>query len=203
MIYYKYKDIYDASVHLTSGRNISSIVDLGARHGEGYELFGRHHPGASYTFVEPSNRCIPNINKLIEKYSDANLRLIDGILDKQDGEANFYQLENDNDQSGNLFFDRNGLYGKATIQKVKVYDFKNFFDKIDFVKCNIEGGEYQLIDSGFFDIVNAFSMEVHNEHVPNKTYRNVIQELDQNFDLEIWGDVKYKYCFVNGRKKNA
>lgn len=198
---YKYRDIYDACVQFTSGRKISSIVDLGARYGEGYELFGRHHPDASYTFVEPSNRCIPNINRLIEKYSDVNLRLIDGILGSRDGEAEFYQLDNDNDQSGNLFSDRNGQYGSATIQRVKVYDFKNFFDKIDFLKCNIEGGEYQLIEDGFFDMVDSFVMEAHNMHVPNKTYQNVVQSLQQSFDLEVWGNTHYKYCFINGQRK--
>lgn len=200
---YRYRDIYDACVQITANRNISNIVDLGARHGEGYELFGRHHPEASYTFVEPSNRCIPNINKLIEKYSDANLRLIEGILGQYDGEVEFYQLESDNDQSGNLFSDRNGQYGSAMIQKVKVYDFKNFFDKIDFVKCNIEGGEYQLIEDGFFNMVDSFVMEVHNKHVPNKTYIDAIQKLRQNFDLEIWGDIFYKYCFINGQKRHV
>lgn len=200
---YKYKDIYDACVQHNIGKKITSIVDLGARHGEGYELFGRHHPDASYTFVEPSNRCMPNINRLIEKYSGVNLRLIDGILSRQDGEVEFYQLDNDNDQSGNLFSDRNGQYGNATIQKVKVYDFKNFFDKIDFVKCNIEGGEYQLIEDGFFDMVDSFVMEAHNVHVPGKTYLNIIESLTYKFDLEVWGDVTYKYCFINGRRKNV
>lgn len=200
---YKYKDIYDACLQFTAGKQIANIVDLGARHGEGYELFGRHHPDASYTFVEPSNRCIPNINRLIEKYSEANLRLIDGILSADNGEAEFYQLDNDNDQSGNLFSDRNGQYGSATLQKVKVYDFKNFFEKIDFVKCNIEGGEYQLIEDGFFDMVGSFVMEAHNVHVPNKNYLNIIESLASKFDLEVWGDVTYKYCFINGLRKNV
>lgn len=196
-----YKSIYDACCQVTKNKVITSIVDLGARHGEGYELFGHNHANAAYTFVEPSNRCIPNINNIIKKYPNANLRLIDGVLGASDGETTFYQLECDDDQSGNLFSDRNGQYGKPFECKVKIYDYKSIFTQIDFVKCNIEGAEYKLIEDGFFDIVDSFVMEAHNAHVPNKNYRNVIAALGDKFDLSIWGDTTYKYCFINGVKK--
>lgn len=196
-----YKNIYDACVQFSQDKSIKTIVDLGARHGEGYELFGIHHHDASYTFVEPSNRCISNINQLITKYPEAKLTLIDGVLGTSNGETRFYQLENDNDQSGNLFSNRNGQYGRSSEHVVKTYDYRLLFTHIDFVKCNIEGAEYQLIEEGFFDIVNSFVMEAHNVHVPNKNYRNAVSLLSDKFDLTIWGDVNYKYCFINGQKK--
>jgi FkbM family methyltransferase len=196
-----YKNIYDACVQFSQDKSIKTIVDLGARHGEGYELFGIHHPDASYTFVEPSNRCIPNINQLIRKYPEAKLTLIDGVLGTSNGETRFYQLEIDNDQSGNLFSNRNGQYGRSSECVVKTYDYRPIFTHIDFVKCNIEGAEYQLIEDGFFDIVNSFVTEVHNVHIPNKNYRNAVSALSDKFDLTVWGDVNYKYCFINGQKK--
>ncbi|NBW06482.1 MAG: FkbM family methyltransferase [Caulobacteraceae bacterium] len=196
-----YKDIYDACNKINEGRSTLSIVDLGARYGEGYELFGVNYPEASYTFVEPSDRCTPNIKNLISKYPNAKLRLIDGVLGSKSGKLEFFQLENDNDQSGNLFSDRDGCYGPSTKKTVNVYDYKSIFSQIDFVKCNIEGAEYSLIEGGFFDIVNCFVMEVHNSHVPNKNYKNAIDLLSSRFDLTLWGNPHYKYCFINGIKK--
>ena len=198
-----YKNIYDACNQFTKNKKLSTIVDLGARNGEGYALFGCHHPDALYTFIEPSNRCIPNINELIKKHPKANLRLIDGVLDLRDDKTTFYQLENDDDQSGNLFGDRGGNYGQSTSYSVKTYDYRSIFTHIDFVKCNIEGAEYQLINDGFFDIVDSFVMEAHNIHVPNKTYLDIITALTDKFDLEVWGNIKHKYCFINGLRKGA
>ena len=197
----KYTDIYEACVKFTAGKNLKSIVDLGARHGESYELFGYLHPESKYYFVEPSERCFSHINDIIAKYPQADISLIGGILGLSDGKTSFFQLGNDNDQSGNLFSDRGGQYGEASVYDVKTFDFRKIFKQIDFVKCNIEGGEYQLIDDGFFDIVDAFVMEAHNVHVPNKNYKNVVDRLSNEFELEVWGNVNYKYCFINGQRK--
>jgi FkbM family methyltransferase len=196
-----YKSIYDACVKFSQNKSIKTIVDLGACHGEGYELFGRFYPNASYTFVEPSNRCIHYINEIIKKYPDNKLNLIDGVLGTKNSQTAFYQLEHDNDQSGNLFSNRGGQYGKSTECIVKTYDYREIFTHIDFVKCNIEGAEYQLIEDGFFDIVDSFVMEAHNIHVPNKNYRNILSALGDKFELSVWGNVNYKYCFINGQKK--
>jgi FkbM family methyltransferase len=196
-----YKNIYDACAKVSEGKKLSTIVDLGARHGEGYEAFGVNHKESIYHFVEPSKRCIPHIQKIIDKYPDQKFSLIEGVLGNSNSEIEFYQLEEDNDQSGNLFSNRFGHYGNAEIYKVKSYDFKPIFKKIEFLKCNIEGGEYQLIEDGFFDIVDLFVLEIHNNHVKGKNYKNVLQSLFQDFELEIWGDIDQKYCFINGKKR--
>lgn len=199
----KYEDIHDACLKISQGRKISSIVDLGARYGEGYERMGKKIKHDCYTFVEPSVRCLPRIKKIIDENKERNLRLIEGVLGIDNCETNFFQLENDNDQSGNLFTDRQNKYGGATLCKVKVFDYRNLFSKIDLLKCNIEGGEYDLIEQGFFEIVENFVMEVHNYLVPGKNYLDALRPLSEKFDIEIWGDVNYKYCFMNGTKKDA
>jgi FkbM family methyltransferase len=198
----KYKDIYDACNKLTSNKRLNVIVDLGARHGEGYEKFGINHPNSQFYFIEPSPRCLPHINKIIKKHGN-NLHVIDGVLGEKDKTIQFYQLHNDDDQSGNLFSDRKKQYGPAKIIDVKMYDFKNIFKNIDFLKINIEGAEYSLIEQGFFNLVDSFVMEVHNAHVPNKNYNDVLASLSTHFHLEIWGDTSYKYCFINGVRKNG
>jgi FkbM family methyltransferase len=199
-----YRDIYDACCSLTRGKKIDTIVDLGARHGEGYERFGKYHEESSYVFVEPSPRCIPLVKNVIDRHPNRNLSIIEGILGTKNCLVDFYQLENDDDQSGNIFSNRSGRYGDHDIVKVDMINFKDKFNHIDFVKCNIEGGEYNLIDNGFFDIVDSFVMEAHNEHVKNKTYVDILRSLRDDFELEVWGNTNYKYCFVNGvRRKHS
>lgn len=198
----KYSDIYDACLRVTEGRSIETFVDLGARHGESFRLFGKHRNINRYVFVEPSPRCTPVIRKIVDS-DPKKFSLVEGVLGNQDGEVTFYQLENDGDQSGNIFSDRGRSYGPATSTQVKMFDFRRVFNgRIDFLKCNIEGGEYQLIEDGLFDEVNSFVMEVHNRHVPGKTYLDAINGLVTKFDLEVWGNVGYKYCFINGNKKH-
>lgn len=197
----KYSNIYEACSFVTSNKDIKLFVDLGARHGESYHLFGKNKNIDRYVLVEPSPRCVPTIREIV-KIDPKKFELVEGVLGLQDTKVDFYQLERDDDQSGNLFSDRSQTYGSATRTQVKMFDFRKIFNtRIDFVKCNIEGGEYQLIEDGFFDFVDSFVMEVHNAHVPGKTYHNAIELLREKFDLEIWGNVNYKYCFINGNKK--
>lgn len=196
-----YRDLYDACNHLAP-KDTKLIVDLGARLGEGYSHFGVNWPNAKYVFVEPSPKCIPTLENVIRENSKRDITLIPGILGIEESDIDFFIFDNDNDQAGNIFTDRGGAYGKTSTVKVKKFDYRNFFDKIDFVKCNIEGGEYQLINEGFFDIVDNFAMEIHNQHVKNFDYRNVLKDLSDKFDIEIWGNVNYKYCFASGKKKS-
>lgn len=196
-----YLDIYDACRTITSRTSPNIIVDLGARHGEGFFRLGEKHPNARYVFVEPSPKCISRLLPLVADHP-GRLELIDGALGLENCLMEFFTFENDDDQSGNLYSDRRGTYGKATRYLVKSYDYRTVLPKeIDFVKCNIEGGEYQLIDDGFFDRVGSFVMEAHNSHVPNKRYVDVLRQLEAKFDLEVWGNTNYKYCFINGVRK--
>ena len=197
----KYTSIYNACTVMTDKKKLTNIVDLGARHGEGYEEFGILHPESKYTFVEPSARCAPKIKNVIDKFPNKNIEYINGILDVKQGTAKFKQFENDNDQSGNFFTNRGGQYGKVCEYDVRVFDYNKLFSKISFVKCNIEGAEYELINSGFFDMVDMFVMEAHNNHIPGKSYLDIVNSLSDKFDLEVWGNTNYKYCFVNGIKK--
>ena len=206
MLTKKYKDIYDASCKIAtkiSCNQLNVIVDLGARHGEGYDRLGKYFKNAKYIFVEPSPRCIPIIIEKM-KHIEGDVELIQGVLGNTNRVTNFHLLENDNDQSGNMYTDRNGIYGQSSIIEIDVYDYKNFISNlghIDFLKCNIEGGEYELIETSFFDHVTSFVIEAHNRLVGNKTYIDIVNALQDKFDMEIWGDTSYKYCFINGIRK--
>lgn len=194
--------IYALCRTLIQDRTLSTILDLGARYGEGFEQFGQTvmKNDCEYICVEPSPRCIPKITKLMDKYPEHKIRLIPGVLGKASGSAFLNILDNDGDQSANLFSDRSGQYGLSIKCEVPIFDYATIPDRIDFAKINIEGAEYQLIDDGIFDRFSAFVLEAHNEHVVGKSYRDVISALQDKFTLVSWGNLNYKYCFITGFK---
>lgn len=204
----KYSDIYHACREMTKDRLLtpSLVVDLGARHGEGLEAFASSLPsGSVYYMIEPSPRCFPHVIEAMERFSRSDIitHILDGALTSKSGTRMFHLLDDDDDQSGNLFSDRSGRYGPSIPTPVKTYDHRSVLPVIiDFAKVNIEGGEYELIDTGFFDKVESFVMEVHNEHVPNMNIDYAINMLTRRFDLELWGERSYKYCFLNGKRKS-
>lgn len=194
--------IYALCRSLAHDRTLSTILDLGARYGEGFEQFGLSvmKDDCEYICVEPSPRCIPKVNELIGQHPEHKIRLIPGVLGKSAGSVFLNMLDSDGDQSANLFSDRSGQYGPSVQCEVPVFDYTAIPDRIDFAKINIEGAEYQLIDDGVFDRFSAFVLEAHNEHVTGKTYRDVISALQDKFTLLSWGNLNYKYCFITGFK---
>jgi FkbM family methyltransferase len=186
---------------MSSAATPDVILDFGARRGEGYELFGAQYPDATYIFIEPSPRCKSHIEAVIERYNTYNLLLIHGILGDNAGLTKFFLFENDNDQSGNLYSNRTGTYGATELIDINIVSYDMIpHTIIDFAKINIEGGEYELINSSFFQKIQMFVMEAHNMHVPGKTYKDVIETLKDEYDLHTCGDLSYKYCYIMGTK---
>lgn len=183
---------------------VATIVDLGAHHGEGVTLLGSQIPTCTrYMMVEPAPRCIEKIKQATDH--QIHIELIEAILGIEDGSTKFYDLP-DADASGNVYSAREG-YGPADMIDVKIIDWRKIMPTpIDFVKCNIEGGEYELMEQGFFDNVQAFVIECHNKHVKNDdgNYRNVkelIDGLSKDFNIESHGTLSHKYCFISGIRK--
>ena len=206
------KDIYDLSRKFIAEKElaIGLLVDFGARHGESYE-FLREFCHGDYVFVEPAPRAaavvsglVESINSIVEDPSTPRSHLIPAILGKSVGSIDMHTFEGDDDQSSNVFSDRGGRYGKTEIVSVPIVPYEILDEmfpgqRIDFAKINIEGGEYQLIEDGFFHKkIDAFVMELHNEHVKDRTWKNAVECLQDGFDIVTHGDLGYKYCFMSG-----
>lgn len=208
-----YGGIYGLCNQLATEVPCTSILDLGARHGEGFVLFGSKTHQIRwavadqhcelYVMVEPSPRCIPKIQELIGRHTETSIELIPGVLGRVDGAVELIMFDADNDQSANTFTTRGGQYGPSTSTTVPVFSYDHGIlnnRHFDIAKVNIEGGEYQLIDDGYFTParIGAFVMEAHNAHVPGRTYKDVIAALGSQYDIVSYGDLNYKYCFLVG-----
>lgn len=180
------------------------ILDMGARHGEGYEQFGQHFQhddGLMYLMVEPSPDCI---NVIKSKYGGhPQISLISGVITscKIPSKIPFHVLSDDDNQSGNLFSDRDGKYGAEQLIMVDQLPTSVLPARIDFAKINIEGGEYDLLlNSDLFDRIDSFVMELHNQHVPQMNWKVAVALLQNNFNITTFGNLDYKYCFAHGNR---
>lgn len=177
---------------------VDTFLDLGARHGEGYELFGRQRCN-SYTFVEPSPRCIPQVLEVVR--TAPRTSLIQGILGPVTGKTELILFKDDNDQSANLFSDRGAqTSSRATVD---VVPYSVLLDHYDMAKVNVEGAEYAMIADALFDRFGSFVMEVHNTYCPGMTYRDAVAGLQDKFDITTHGDLGHRHCFMTGIRRNS
>jgi FkbM family methyltransferase len=182
------------------------VIDFGSRHGESIDELAPFCPsGCNFVFVEPVPKCVKLIEKRIaETELDLKFKVIPAVFGRDHGTIKFHIFETDNDQSANAFTNRGGRYGDAGQITVPVIPYGTldvmYPDlQIDFAKVNIEGSEYGLIEDGFFkQRIKSFVMEVHNHHVENRTWKNAVECLCDDFDLVTYGNLDSKYCLMTG-----
>lgn len=203
----RHPNIYHLSQEVIDslGHPVDLLFDLGARHGEGLSELGSRCSG-DYVMVEPAPDCVPIVQSLLMKRIERvpQAHLFSFILGREEGELLLHTFQTDDDQSANLFSDRGGRYGDSCSVSVRVRPY-DVIDgrfpgrRIGFMKVNIEGGEYQLVEDGFFhDRVDAFVMEMHNGLAPDRSWRDAVDGLSDAFDITTYGDLGYKYCFASG-----
>jgi len=184
------------------------ILDLGAHHGQGLRLLGTASGCERYVMVEPMPQNVDVILGILEhRGARPSAELFPGVIGRTPGTTTLFSLPGF-DQSSNLFNTRGGAYGDAVPVEVPIIDFPGIINMlggdIDFMKCNIEGAEFALMDDGFFDnISDGFVLEAHNMHCPaaGGGYRNVqelIDGLKDDFDIVSHGTLEHKYCFLSG-----
>ncbi len=199
-MYKGHKDISLGIYDLLSfvARDPRTIVDLGAHQGSGYKKMRSFFPDADIHLVEPVEDCVQAIKETVGE--DPRVFVHQCAIGKSNETMLINVFPSDGRQSSNFYSDRSQLYGKPTRVPVQVRKYDFLPDCIDLAKINIEAGEYELLETEYFDRVESFVMEAHNNLIPGKTWRDVVDILGQKFDLVTVGDLNYKYCFVLGMK---
>jgi FkbM family methyltransferase len=191
------KNIYDLCIDM--GENPGVIVDLGAHMGDGYSRLREAFPSARILLVEPMPDCVQVLQSLVD--NDSNVSILPFAVGKEEKICQIYCFESDGRQSSNFYSDRGGQYGSPKQIDVEVVTPSSLPSRIDLAKINIEAGEFELLDTDFFDRIDRFVLEAHNSHIPGKSWRDLIEALKDKFDLWTSGNLSYKYCFIMGVKK--
>ena len=186
------RPIYDFCKGLVVNPHV--VVDLGAHQGAGYQQLRMTYPNAVIHLVEPIEDCVACLRQVTA--GDQNTVIHPYAVGKFERDEMINTFSSDNRQSSNLYSNRGGAYGQAVPVPIHVMSYRDLPEKIDLAKINIEAGEFELLETDFFDRVGAFVMEAHNSLVPEKTWKDVIDTLQDAFDLKTFGDLNYKYCFI-------
>ena len=177
------------------------VVDLGAHRGDGYRQLRRMYPDAVIHLVEPMQDCVDAIMTAVE--GDSSTIVHSCAIGRHESTMLINSFPSDDRQSSNFYSDRGGRYGKPTQVPVRVMSYEDLPRRINLAKINIEAGEFDLLQTDFFDRIDSFVMEAHNNLIPGKTWVDVVQALETKFDMVTTGDLNYKYCFVLGLKNQS
>lgn len=116
------------------------IIDCGSNIGLSIIFFKRLYP-ESYILAFEADENISNISrKNIAEFNLTNVDIINSAVWISDGEMTFLS---DNSLGGRL--DDSNLSDKNKIKTIRLKSYLDQYDKIDFLKIDIEGAEYEVI----------------------------------------------------------
>ncbi len=173
--------------------NAGSIVfDLGGYKGEWAEKIFQEYGAYIYIF-EPIEKFT---NLMQEKFKgNSKIKIFNFGLSDRDGEVSI-----------KLSDDASGAYARGENVQIKLRDIKKVIDelglkKIDLIKLNIEGGEFQvlprLIETGLVLICQDIQVQFHHFYPEAEKLREVIRrELEKTHHLTY----DYPFTFENWRK---
>jgi FkbM family methyltransferase len=147
---------------------LNTVLDIGANAGTFSKLFLENGVSKIYAF-EPNQDALVNLNYLASK--EPNLKVIEKAVHTNEEDLKFY-IDKGNTTIGSFDSNHVNLNNNAEVKEIIVptITLQNFIkqenlSKIDLIKIDIEGAEYNLIEhltDPVFDITDRFLIEWHN-----------------------------------------
>ena len=147
---------------------LNTVLDIGANAGTFSKLFLEKGVNQVYAF-EPNQEALTNLNHLSS--TEPNLTVIEKAIHTTEEDLTFY-IDPTNTTIGSSNPDHLSFNTNKDIQKITVptITLKNFIeqeklDKIDLIKIDIEGAEYDIIENledEVFNITDKFLIEWHD-----------------------------------------
>jgi|ERR1051326_692546 FkbM family methyltransferase len=189
-----YKIKGDETLRINYNLNESSIVfDIGGFKGDWCaEIYARYSP-AIFVF-EPVKEFYSAIQKRFSQ--NKKVKIFPFGLSGKTEEKEISVMS----EASSTFLDKNNIHSFSSKEKIELKNIIEFISennilKIDLMKINIEGGEYQLldtlIDSGFIARVDNIQVQFH-DFVENATIN--MKKIKEK--LQLTHELTYEYIFV-------
>lgn len=139
-------------------RNDDVIYDLGANVGVFSIWCSKHNVNHIYAF-EPDNECVFNMRELF-KYKQ-NVEIINKAILNVDKQMEFYLQDH---SISNSLFKKSDKSIQVECINLEKFITSNNFKNPTIIKCDIEGAEYDFIQSlsdKFFESIRIFILEFH------------------------------------------
>jgi FkbM family methyltransferase len=147
------------------------IIDCGANIGMSVIFFKSLYPNAEVIAFEPDPRTFARLEENVHGNRLADVRLINRALAAAPGTVRFYS---DTAADGSIIASLDPARGGRLALTVQAVTLSSFIERpVDFLKIDVEGAEYglvqELVDSGAVDQVHEMAIEVHADpHMPER-----------------------------------
>ncbi len=192
---WQFKDLFvDESYKFKAGTDKPVIYDCGANIGMSCLYFKKLYPRAKIKAFEAD----PKIAKILEKNLKRN-NVLDGIKVINNAvwvDDNGIEFSSDGADGGSIY--RNGT--KTKINSIRLKDFLEKEGKIDMLKIDIEGAEYEVLKdcSDSLDNVSNLFVEYHSWNNNRQKLSEILSIFERNdFRYYIESLTKTKHPFVN------
>ena len=202
---WKLAQIYIHSKKLTSElRKVNQralFLDCGSNLGQGFEFFKGFYKQDRFDFIlfEPNPHCFKILEQKYSGLRKDGVRLMNVAVGSEEGEVEFYGLDETQggiySVGGSILPEHNSrMYTTARNSNLKVHsiNFNNFlndlFDKEIYstyiLKLDIEGGEYQILDSLIenrkVNLFESIYVEFHSQYM-NQEFMHFYQNKEKLF----------------------
>ncbi|HNX11124.1 MAG TPA: FkbM family methyltransferase [bacterium] len=181
-----------------------SIVDAGAHIGAWSAYAALLSPKAKVYALEPEKGNLSQLKETIKKNKLKTVKIIDQALAGQTGPR---KLQIASDSINHTLLPLDSQEPGKTVSAISLADFlsKTKIKEIDFLKMDIEGGEYELLDAwqaADFSKIKNIILEYHK--IENRDFKELESRLRENgFSVQIFPSRFDKNLgFILARNKN-
>jgi FkbM family methyltransferase len=141
-VLHTYKEIFENEIYrFASDSNIPVIIDCGANIGLSVIYFKLLYPDSTVIAFEPDNNNFELLKKNIDSNNFGNVELYKKAVWIKDGTISFEASESEASRINEEKAD-----DAALVKCIKLVSFLSRYQKIDFLKMDIEGAEDKVID---------------------------------------------------------
>lgn len=186
-----FAEIWYYKFYNTKGYEITKddiVFDIGANSGY-FTIYAAKMAKQVYAF-EPMQNLYNKIVSDVESNNFKNVIVEDTGIAKDKGVRVFYESTHHN--GCHSLYNRAETDKKIEIKTVNIEDYckENSIDKIDFLKIDCEGAEYEIFDNLSTEfirkVVKKIVMEHHDDIIPGRTHEDIVKILKaNNYQVEV------------------
>jgi len=180
------QDIY----YFDTDKDCPLIVDIGSHIGISVIYFKALYPNSHILAFEPNPLSFEILEENVNSNGLDNIQLINKAISSDNSIKDFYIDNSNNQWYSNSSFLKNSWSGKESTKNIKVEctrldDYVKDINKIDMLKIDTEGSEYEILNSHkqILSKVNNISVEYHP--VKGSKIEKILTLLKQHFDIKI------------------
>jgi len=176
------------------------IIDCGANIGLSVIYMKRNYPSARITAFEPDNKNYELLRKNLQSHNISNVEIRKEAVWIEDTMISFIEEGNMGSK-----IEQTNKSGQCLVKAVRLKDFLQL--KVDFLKLDIEGAEYQVLKDIQYDLKNVNNLFVEYHGLFNQSGElieifSILKNAGFNFYIKEATSV-YNHPFMASKTSNA